>query len=201
MPRHKDKLVASASESPELIEPLRKAMLKRAKADLVEALVEVARADRGLLRQLAARFDVSASPVDLVAATRRAIADATAFNEREINRNFAYDHAAYKEIKRNMGVLIQAGQLLLVMDLSLELMKRGSYQVEMSDEGMMTQDLEGCLGVVLAALRKSELPADKVIGWCSAMRKSDCVGFIATEQLQSLSGFFKKSAALNDRKE
>jgi hypothetical protein len=65
-------------------------------------------------------------------------------------------------------------------------MKQGSYQVEMSDEGLMTQDIEDCLDVVLKALAKSGLPANEVIAWCSAMLDNDRVGFIARESLQSL---------------
>ena len=56
----------------------------------------------------------------------------------------------------------------------------------MSDEGLMTSDIEECLSVVLKALAKCELPADEVIAWCSAMLDTDRVGFIAREQLQSL---------------
>ena len=52
------------------------------------------------------------------------------------------------------------------MELSLELMKQGSYQVEMSDEGLMTQDIEECLRVVLKALKKCDLPPDEIVAWC-----------------------------------
>jgi hypothetical protein len=106
---------------------LRAALTRRKKAELVDALMELAQGDRGVLRQLTARFDVAPTPDDLVAATRRAIADATDFDERDINRNFAYDAAAYSEVKRNLGRLIAAGQLGPAMSLALELMKRGSY--------------------------------------------------------------------------
>src|SRR5512144_2805712 len=151
---------------------------------------ELAEADRGVLRQLTARFDVATDPGELVAATRQAIADATDFDERDVNRNFAYDYQAYSEVKRNLGRLIGSGQLRLAMPLALELTKRGSYQVEMSDEGLMTEDIEVCLNVVLEALRKSDLPAAEVIAWCSAMLESDRVGFIAREPLQSLRDHF-----------
>ncbi len=69
-------------------------------------------------------------------------------------------------------------------------MKQGSYQVEMSDEGMMTDDIEECLDVVLKALKKCDLPADEVIAWCSAMVDNDRVGFIAREPIQSLRNHF-----------
>jgi hypothetical protein len=165
---------------------LRRALSRRRKADLVDTLLELAQADRGVLRRLTARFDVAAAPDELVAATHQAIADATAFDRRDINRNFAYDYEAYGEVKRNLGRLIGSGQLHLAMRLALELMKQGSYQVEMSDEGLMTQDIEDCLDVVLKALEKCDLPATEVIAWCSAMLDTDRVGFIAREPLQAL---------------
>ena len=148
--------------------------------------MELAQADRGVLRQLTARFNVATAPDDLVAATRQAIADATDFDERDINRNFAYDYQAYGAVKRNLARLVGSGQLRLAMPLALELMKRGSYQVEMSDEGLMAEDIENCLSVILEALRKSDLPAAEVIAWCAAMLDSDRVGFIARESVQSL---------------
>ena len=74
-------------------------------------------------------------------------------------------------------------------------MKQGSYQVEMSDEGLMTEDIEDCLNVVLKALEKSDLPAAEVIAWCSAMLENDRVGFIAREPLESLRKRFQKAAA------
>lgn len=103
-----------------------------------------------------------------------------------MNTNFDYDYEAYEEVKRNLARLIGSGQLHVAMELSLELMKQGSRQVEMSDEGMMTDDIEGCLSAILKELRKCDLPASEVIAWCSAMLTSDRVGFIAREPLQSL---------------
>ncbi|HYT91002.1 MAG TPA: hypothetical protein VEL76_19985 [Gemmataceae bacterium] len=166
--------------------PLRRALCRRKKAELVATLLELAQADRRVLRQLTARLDVAAAPDELVAATQQAITDATAFDRRDINRNFAYDYGAYQEVKHNLGRLIGSGQLRPAMQLALELMKQGSYQVEMSDEGLMTQDIEDCLTVVLKALAKCDLPAAEVIAWCTAMLDTDRVGFIAREPLQSL---------------
>jgi hypothetical protein len=165
---------------------LTRALARRTKKELVEVLLELARADRGVLRQLTARFDVAAAPDELVAATRQAIVDATDFDKRDMNRNFDYDYEAYAEVKRNLARLIDAGQLPLAMQLSLELMKQGSHQVEMSDEGMMTEDIEDCLTSVFTALKKCDLSGAQVLTWCTAMLANDCVGFIAEKQLQSL---------------
>ena len=59
--------------------------MRRSKAELVDVLLELAQADRAVLRQLTARFEVAAI----------ADADATDFAERAINRNFDYDYEAY----------------------------------------------------------------------------------------------------------
>lgn len=200
-PKRKLNRAAPVGGTPGPTAALRTELSRRTKAELVDALLELAEGDRKLLRQLAARFGAAAAPGELVAATRQAIADATAFDEREINRNFDVDYAAYGEVKRNLRRLVGEGQFRPAMELSLELMKQGSYQVEMSDEGLMTGDIEGCLGVVLEALRKSDLPADKVIAWCSAMLKSDGVKFIATEEIRSLRRHFQDAAARQLRRD
>jgi len=174
---------------------LRQALMRRKKAELVEVLVELAERDRGMRRQLTARFDVATSPDELVSATRQAIIDATAFDVRQINRNFAYDHAAYGEVKRNLGRLIGSGQLRLAMTLAAELMKRGSYQVEMSDEGLMTEEIEACLNEVIAALRTCDLPTSEVLGWCSTMLETDRVGLIAREPMEALRAHWQRIAA------
>jgi len=69
-------------------------------------------------------------------------------------------------------------------------MKEGSRQVEMSDEGLMTDDIEECLMVVIKALRKSNLPTDKALVWCSKMLDADRVKFICDRELASLRQHF-----------
>ena len=101
---------------------LRKALAKRTKVELIDILVELANDDRSLLRRLR-QIRVGCPARRAAAATRQAIADATDFDERDINRNFDYDYEAYEEVKRNLGRLIELGELRLAMELSLELMK------------------------------------------------------------------------------
>jgi hypothetical protein len=195
MSKRKPEKPSLAGKRPESAPPLRQALSRCKKAELVDVLLELAEANRGILWQLTARFDVAAAPDELVAATRQAIANATAFDERDINSNFDYDDEAYREVNRNLGRLIASGQWRLAMELAVELMRQGSRQVEMSDEGMMTEDVEECLGVVLKALPRCDLPAAEVIAWCSAMLDNDRVGFIAREPLQSLRKHFQAIAA------
>jgi hypothetical protein len=195
MPQRKPKKRGLAIQQPESIAALRRALSRRKKAELVDVLLELAPGERGVLRQLTARFDVAAAPDERGAATRQAIAGATSFDQRDINRNFAYDYQAYGEVKRNLGRLIASGQLRLAMQLALELMKQGSYQVEMSDEGLMTEDIEDALSVVLKALAKCDLPAAEILAWCSAMLAHDGVGFIARVPLESLRERFQAAAS------
>jgi len=165
---------------------LRKALARRTKGELIDVLMEFATDDRAVLRRLAAHFELPTPPKELLGATRQAIANATAFDERDINHNFSYDHEAYGEVQQNLHRLIELGQLQPAMELSLELMAKGSYQVEMSDEGLMTDDIEACFRPLLKALHKCDLPAAEVIVWCAEMLKTDRVGFICDQELRAL---------------
>ncbi len=188
MPKRRPK---KAVKTTEVAPSLRKALAKRSKDELLDTLVELAEEDRDIFRRLAAQMELEAPPQELAAATRQAIAGATDFDERDINRNFSYDYAAYSKVKRNLGRLIALGEFRLAMELSLELMKQGSYQVEMSDEGLMTQEIEECLRVVLKALKKCDLPPDEVVAWCAGMIQSDRVGCICDRDLEALRNHFK----------
>ncbi len=56
----------------------------------------------------------------------------------------------------------------------------------MSDEGLMSDDIEECLQFVINALKKCNLPTDELIAWCTAMLRKDRVGFICDTELQNL---------------
>ena len=170
----------------ETLEAFAKALKKSEKAELVAVILELAKDDQATLRGLMRRFDVQLSEQGLVEETKKAIVAATDFDERETNYNFDYDSVAYDSIERNFRQLIQAGQLAEVMQMSLELMRLGSRQVEMSDEGMMTDDIADCLKVVIASVKKSNIPKTVVKEWCDNMTKKDCVGFICDSKLSRL---------------
>ena len=187
--RMRERVPRQAIKAPERTDPslwLRKALAPRTKDELIDALVEFARDDRAVLRRLAAHFELEVPLKELLVMTRHAIADATAFDERDINYNFRYDYEAYSTVQRNLQLLIETGHLRPAMELSLELMDQGSRQVEASDEGLMTEDVEACLKLVIEALQKCDLPASEVIAWCAAMLKRDRGGFICEQELQAL---------------
>jgi hypothetical protein len=184
VPRRKLKKVPKATK----IDPttsLRKALAKRRKDELVVALGELAE-NSTVRRRLMERFAVETSADELVAATRTAIADATDFDERLLNTNFDYDYEAYAEVRRNLARLIDLGRLPTAMELSLELMHDACYQMEMSDEGLMAYEIEECLEVVLAAVRRSDLSMAEIKTWSSAMLATDRTGCLCASQLQAL---------------
>lgn len=165
---------------------LREAVAKLTKEELVDFVAEMARADTGIRRKLETRFQLEPSGRDLVAETASAISNATDFDERQINQNFSYDYEAYDVVKRNFGRLAASGNLREAMALSLELMRQGSYQVEMSDEGLMSYEIEECLQVVIKALQKSDLPVEEVRQWCEEMARKDRIQCICRDELRSL---------------
>lgn len=172
-----------------------KALARCTKDKLIDVILEFARDDSRVHRDLEVRFGVEVVPEELVASTRRAIRDATAFDTRQIGRNFDYDTGAYSQVERNFARLVKLGQLTTAMDLALELMKQGSYQVEMSDEGNMTYDIEQCLDVVAAALKRCDLPAGHVVKWCVKMADQDRVKYLYSKELQELRRRFEKAVA------
>ena len=72
------------------------------------------------------------------------------------------------------------------MELSVELMHKGSYQVECSDEGLMTDDIQECLLPVIKAVRKSGLKSTDIFHWSSLMLATDRVGCICREEVLAL---------------
>ncbi len=124
-------------------------------------------------------------PVDLlVADVSSAIDRATDFDEREINYNFDVDWQAYEDAQKGLRKLVDLGYLEDAKLLALKLMKDGSYQVECSDEGLMTDDIEDCLRPVIRAVKTSGgADADK---WAKEMQEADRVGFICDQELAEL---------------
>jgi hypothetical protein len=72
------------------------------------------------------------------------------------------------------------------MELSVELMHRGSYQVECSDEGLMTDDIQECLLPVINAVRKAGLKSADVFHWSNLVLATDRVGFICRKEVLAL---------------
>lgn len=165
---------------------IEKALKKRTKADLVKLFVKLAKGNAELSRTLEAELDVR-KPVDLlVADIESAICLATDFDDRDVNHNFDYDYDAYVDVEKGFKKLIKLGHLEVLASLALRLMKDGSRQVECSDEGMMTDDIEACLKPVIRAVKTKQ--AGGVSEWAIEMLMADRVGFICENELKRLAG-------------
>lgn len=167
---------------------LRSVLTKKKNSDLVQMIVELAADDPGAMRQVQQRLRIedAMSTKELVDSTSDAIGNATKVDKRRMNHNFEYDSAAYEVIARNFRQLIERDEWEQVMDLSVELNHLGSYQVECSDEGLMTEEIQACLFPVIKAVEKSGLKSTKIVHWSNLMMATDRVGFICRDQILAL---------------
>ena len=100
MPRRQRKKAVPVGKRPAPAAELRRALLRRSKAELVDVLLELAQADRAVLRQLTARFALAATADELVAAARQAIADAAAASEAPDAEAAEIESAALRSVRR-----------------------------------------------------------------------------------------------------
>lgn len=149
-------------------------------------ILEIAKEHDVVARELEDRLTIE-KPVDLlVADVSSAIDRATAFDARMMNHNFDVDWQAYADVQKGLTRLIELGNLAEAKSLALKLMKDGSYQVECSDEGMMTDDISQCLRPVIRAVKATG--GDEAVKWAGAMQAADRVGFICDKELAQLRG-------------
>ncbi|MBS0264246.1 MAG: hypothetical protein JSS02_20075 [Planctomycetes bacterium] len=160
------------------------ALNKRTKAELIQLIVAIAKSDIRVARELETELTLTPPHDVLVARVSAAIERATDVDEDLMNSNFDFDEQAYDEVRKGLADLIQQGQLDQAKKLALKLMKQGSYQVECSDEGLMTAELDQCLQPVIQAVRKAGgVQADR---WAGEMQMADRVGFICSTELAQL---------------
>ena len=173
-------------ELPERFPPIDSELRKRTKVDLIAMILVIAKKHAVVARELEVRLNIK-KPVDLlVADVSSAIDRATEFDERLMNHNFDVDWEAYADVLKGLSLLVEQGHLENAKSLALKLMKDGSYQVECSDEGLMTDNICQCLKPVIAAVKKAGgRDADR---WANDMRLADGVGFICKKELARLQG-------------
>jgi len=89
-------------------------------------------------------------------------------------------------IESIFDVVYVVNDMEAVKDISIEFMGKASYQVERSDEGSMTDEIETCLEPVIQAVYSGDPAAAK--SWASKMIIADRVGFICNEELKKIVG-------------
>jgi hypothetical protein len=159
---------------------------KRTKADLIAMILAIAKEHAVVARELEDRLNIE-KPVDLlVADVSSAIDRATDFDERMMNHNFDVDWQAYADVQKGLSLLVELGHLADAKSLALKLMKDGSYQVECSDEGLMTEEIQDCLKPVIDAVKSAG--GGEAARWAKDMSIADRVGFICDKELAELQG-------------
>ena len=165
---------------------IEKTLRKRRKNDLVDILTKLC-VDNVHVRWIVESALDLQKTVDLILHDlREAIELATKVDELRLNYNFTVDWDAYEEVKRLMEMLVSLDALDEVMEASIHLMEKASYQVECSDEGLMVEEIEECLQPVLLAVENRD-PSVRA-SWAFQMQIADRVGFICSEKLSSWSG-------------
>ena len=169
---------------------LNKELQSKTKSELIDLIENEAKRSDRFASELEEKFKITKPLKALVTATKSAIAVATDFDERDRNHNFDIDYDAYMMVQRNFQQLIDGDYLDTALALAVELMRQGSYQVESSDEGLMTEDIEECLQVVTKEIYRTKLHkgpgSQKIVKWCRDMAAADRVEFIFEEELSKL---------------
>ncbi|MFN0055204.1 MAG: hypothetical protein ACKV0T_23780 [Planctomycetales bacterium] len=165
---------------------IEKELLKRAKGELVAMILAIAKEYAAVARGLEERLTIE-KPVDLlVGDVSSAIDRATDFDERQMNHNFDVGWQAYGDVAKGLSRLVKLGHLADAKLLAIKLMKEGSFQVECSDEGLMTEDISRCLKLVIRAVKAAG--GDEAVKWAGEMQSADSVGFICDKELRALRG-------------
>ena len=94
------------------------------------------------------------------------------------------DYEAYDRAAKGFRTLIANGDLENAKTLALDLMKRGSYQVEISDEGLMSDNIQEALLPVIKALKKARDP--DAPAWSKAMLAASRVDWICDTELKAM---------------
>lgn len=161
---------------------LRAALQKIKKADLVELTLRISQQEKGSEWMLENEIELD-KPIDLlVHDVTVAIDAATKVDQLQLNYNFDYDWRAYEAVRRGLSQLIQKNAIEEVKSLALKLMDKGSYQIECSNEGMMQEEIESSLRLVISAVATS--PEAKA--WAHEMLLRDRMGFLCERELTEI---------------
>ena len=168
------------------LDTLEAALRRQKKQDLIALLRDLATADAVNRHFLEQRLSIQPPPADVATDVARAIEEATYVDPRDAyaNMNIDYDLDAYERAGAGLKSLVAAGDLAAAKALSLELMKRGSYQCECSDEALMVDELAECLTPVIAAVKQEDRASASA--WAREMLAADRIEFICHEQLGAL---------------
>lgn len=163
-----------------------KALRQQTKVDLIALILRMADEHAVIARELEDQLNIEKPVSQLVPDVSAAIDRATSFDRRKMNRNFDVDWQAYAAVQKGLARLVELGHLADAKSLALHLMKAGSYQVECSDEGLMSDEICDCLRPVIEAVEAAG--GSEAAQWARDMSQADRVGVICHEELAELRG-------------
>ena len=165
-------------------ELLRAALKKMKRADVVELTLCIAQEVKASEWTLESEIELD-KPVDLlVNDIEIAIEIATRVDEQQMNRNPKIDWRAYDAVQRGLSQLIRREGIEEAKALALNLMQKGSFQIECSDEGLMYEEIESCLRPVISAVAESSAGDE----WALKMLRHNSTGFVCRRELTELAG-------------
>lgn len=164
------------------LELLRQALRRVKKADLIELTLRVAQVEKASEWMLEHELELE-KPIGLaVNDIKLAIDIATKVDERRLNYDLAYDWRAYEAVRLGLLQLIANGDNEEAKRLAVELMDKGTNQMECTDEGLVQGDIESCLRPVISAV--ADLPGSPK--WALKMLTFDRIGCLCEHELREL---------------
>jgi len=163
----------------------RQALTRLKKAELIDLLADLTRAHPPAARDLEKRLKIEPTSDRLLLDLSIAISEATDTEDHDFPfPDHKTDYEAYDRVKTGLRALIAAGDLENAKSLALELMEQGSYQVEISDEGLMSDDIQEALLPVIKAIKQAKVP--DAPAWATAMLAASRVDWICDTELKAL---------------
>ncbi len=171
-------------------ELLRTALKQLNTTDLVELTLRVAQESKPCEWMLEQELLLDKPISLLVHDIEVAIDMATKVDERRLNDDFEYDWRAYEAVRRGLSQLVEKDGIEEAKALAVQLIEKGSYQIDCSDEGLMQDQIENCLRLVIAAVAGTS--GGREWGWkCCDTTAPD---FFARQELIELAGAERRQA-------
>jgi hypothetical protein len=109
----------------------------------------------------------------LIGDIRSALRKATYVPKEQINHNFSVDYDAYEQVRRGLKKLVEREHLREAMAIAIEVMKLGSHQVELSDEGLMADEVVETVKLVVKEVEASQVDPDEKAKWLESLAEAD----------------------------
>ncbi len=143
-------------------------------------------------RELEAKWKIE-KPWELIIADIASSNDrATDFDAFDRNCNFDVDEEEYEKVRKGLSLLVQLGHQEAAKSLALKLMEYACFQVEWSDEGLMTDDICDCLTPVIKTVKAQggslAIQGEEAIQGAKKRMEADRIGCICDGELNALLG-------------